>query len=296
MSIQNALTIDVEDYYQVSNFEVDIRREDWPSYPSRVVGSTERILAILDRHQVKATFFVLGYVAEKHPGLVRSIVRAGHEIGSHSFWHRQVHHMTPDEFRSDLRTSRDVLENLLGKHVTSFRAPSLSIGKETLWALEILVEEGFDTDSSVIPTRLDPRSELDASGRPFAFKCDAGELQEFPVSVYSLGGRFGLPISGGGYFRLYPFQLTTRLLRRVNERFGLPFVFYTHPWEYDPDQPRLKAGSALKRFRHYVNLATTEAKLERLLTSFSFGRLDQVLADYSPERHHAIATADGVAS
>ncbi len=296
MAIQNALTIDVEDYYQVSNFEVDIPRENWPSFPSRVVKNTERLLDILDRNLVKATFFVLGYVAEQHPGLVRSIDNAGHEIGSHSYCHRLIHRLSPDEFRQDLRKSRDLLQDLLGKPVTAFRAPSFSINRESMWALDVLAEEGFTSDSSIIPTRLDPQHAKNAVSGPYRYPCEAGELAEFPISVCRIGAKTGFPFSGGGYFRLYPLRLSVNLLRRVNQRFGRPFVFYTHPWEYDPDQPRLKAGTVLKRFRHYVNLATTQSKLESLLQTFSFGRLDEVLAKYAPERSPAVASANGLVS
>lgn len=278
MPIQNILTIDVEDYFQVTNFEVDIRREDWPSFPSRVVDSTRRLLRLLAEGDVRATFFVLGYVAEHHPQLVREIDAAGHEIGSHSYWHRLIYNLTPAEFRQDLRRSRDVLQDLLGKPVTAFRAPSFSITNRSQWALEILAEEGFTVDSSVFPIYHNRYGIPDAAPYPVAHEFPAGQLWEFPLSVCRLGHRVNLPISGGGYFRLLPIGITEKLLRYVNESTNRPFVFYIHPWEFDPEQPRVRAGTWLQRFRHYVNLTKTESKFERLLGSFRFGRLDQAVA------------------
>jgi polysaccharide deacetylase family protein (PEP-CTERM system associated) len=291
MSTQNAIT-----YYQVTNFEGKIRREDWPSFPSRVVANTQRILRSLERHNAKATFFVLGYVAERHPALALEIDAAGHEIGSHSYWHRLVYDLTPDEFREDLRRSRDVLQNIVGKPVRAFRSPSFSITKRSLWALEILSEEGFTVDSSVFPIHHHRYGIPDACPQPFVYKFPAGDLWEFPISVARWGKRVNVPISGGGYFRLFPWQMTEKLLQQVNCRFAMPFVFYTHPWEFDPDQPRVKAGSRLQRFRHYVNLATTEAKFERLLKSFRFGRLDEVLAKYINTLDRSVASAAAFAS
>ena len=280
MAMRNALTIDVEDYYQVSNFEKSIRREDWPNYPSRVESSTRRILRILDRENVRATFFVLGYVAERHPDLVREIGRSGHEVGSHGFWHSLVFQQTPEAFRQDLRRSRNVLEEILGRSISAYRAPSFSINARTTWALEILVEEGFTVDSSVLPVHPKRDGIPNGGRRPYLQKISTGPIWECPIAVGRVRDGMCCPISGGGYFRLFPYGLTKRLLKRVNEKHSLPFVFYTHPWEFDPDQPRLKAGSRQKRFRHYVNLRTTEAKFERLLREFSFGRLDEVLADF----------------
>ena len=288
--MQNALTIDVEDYYQVSNFEKQIDRAHWPGYASRVVTNTERLLELLARHGVQATFYILGYVAEQHPELVRHIDAAGHEIGSHSYWHRLVYDLSPDEFRDDLRRSRDVLQNLTGKPVTTFRAPSFSITKRSLWALEILAEEGFTTDSSIFPVRHGRYGIPDAPCEPHALQFAAGQLWEFPVTVYRAGKLANVPIAGGGYFRLFPLAVTMQLLRRVNVRHHRPFVFYVHPWEFDPQQPRLRAGSRIQRFRHYVNLSTTEAKLTRMLKEFHFGRLDHVLAAYLQDGTEAPAS------
>ena len=275
MLIQNALTIDVEDYYHVSGFERDIRREDWHSYPSRVVPNTRRILRLLESHRVKATFFVLGWVADRFPELVREIDAAGHEIGSHSYWHRLTYDQQPAEFRDDLCRSRDLLEDTIGKPVKGYRTPSFSITKHCLWALDILVEEGFTHDSSVFPIHHHRCGIPQASRQPYIHESVHGSLWEFPASVARIA-KFNLPISGGGYFRLFPYAVTSGLLRRLN-RAGQPFVFYLHPWELDPEQPRLNVSTRSLRFRHYVNLHTTEAKFRRLLAQFSFGRLDETL-------------------
>ncbi|MDC0937160.1 DUF3473 domain-containing protein [Pirellulales bacterium] len=280
--VRNALTIDVEDYFQVSGFEQDINRDDWPAYEPRVERNTHRILQLLDDQQVHATFFVLGWVAERFPQLVRDIDDAGHEIGSHSYWHRLTYDLSPEEFRQDLARSRDVLEDLIGKPVQSFRAPSFSITNRSLWALDILAEEGFTVDSSIFPIHHDRYGIPDAPRQPHRRETAGQPLWEFPASAARFCG-VNLPASGGGYFRLLPYSISSRILRQINaER---PFVFYFHPWEVDPEQPRLKAGTRLNRFRHYVNLNTTEAKLIRLLTDFSFGRLDQSLAEYRKSSH-----------
>lgn len=270
----NALTIDVEDYYQVSNFERRIARTDWDSYPSRVVASTERILQILDRHSVQATFFILGYVADRHPQLVRSIDAAGHEIGSHSYWHRRVSSMSMEEFRRDLQRSRDALEQIVGRPITCYRAPSFSVTPDVFWALDVLVEEGFTVDSSLTPIRCTHLGYSGARG-PLELRTPAGSLQEFPIATRNLAGLASIPICGGGYFRLFPLDLTCQLLSRHNRVHRVPFTFYIHPWEFDPEQPRLRAGSSQQRFRHYVNLSSTESKFEKLLERFTFGSMEQ---------------------
>lgn len=271
----NAFTVDVEDYFQVSAFEKHISRGEWPHWESRVVANTRRILHLLDRHGVKATFFVLGWIGERHPQLVREIHACGHEIGSHGYWHRLIYEQTPDEFRSDLRRSRDVLQEAIGRPVTAHRAASFSITKRSLWALPILAEEGFLVDSSIFPIHHDRYGIPDAEPRLHRLSTPAGELWEFPPPVARLG-RMNLPV-GGGYFRLYPLAWTTYCLRRVNRADRRPFVFYVHPWEIDPEQPRVRAASRVSRFRHYVRLAKTEAKLGRLLQRFRFGRLCDVV-------------------
>jgi polysaccharide deacetylase family protein (PEP-CTERM system associated) len=278
----NAFTVDVEDYFQVSAFERHIDRKDWDRFESRVVANTHRVLRLLEQEQVHATFFVLGWVAERFPGLVLDIHRAGHEIGSHSYWHRLIYDQTPDEFRADLLRSRRVLEDILGQPVTAFRAPSFSVTHRSLWALDILAAEGFLSDSSIFPIRHDRYGIPGANRFPHQMITAAGPLWEFPATVRRVGS-MNFPVSGGGYFRLYPLSWSLRGLTHINERDRQPFVFYIHPWELDPAQPRLRAGSALSRGRHYLNLNSTETKLTRLLRHFRFGRLCDVLASLRQE-------------
>jgi len=276
-ALVNAFTVDVEDYFQVSGFEREIARSDWGSYESRVESNTDRLLDLLAEQQVRGTFFILGWVAERFRGLVERIYARGHEIGSHSYWHRLIYEQTPAEFREDVRRSRDVLQNILGERVTSYRAPSFSITKRSLWAAEILVEEGFEIDSSIYPVHHDRYGIPHAQRWLHPMPTPSGPIWEFPPSVVRRGG-VNLPVSGGGYFRLYPQFLTERCLRSVNETHGEPFMFYIHPWEIDPRQPRLKAGTRLSRWRHYVNLRSTESKLRSLVKRFPFAPLRDVIA------------------
>jgi len=272
MDIVNAFTVDVEDYFQVSAFENDIRRDQWDQFESRVVANTKRILELLARHDVRATFFVLGWVARQYPELVREIHSAGHEIGSHSFWHRLIYTQTPDEFRTDLRQSRDLLADIIGEPITAYRAPSFSITRQSLWALDILAEEGFRIDSSVFPIYHDRYGIPNAKPRIHQITTSAGPLWEFPPSIFRIAG-LNLPVGGGGYFRLYPLWCTICCLSAVNRKARQPFMFYIHPWEVDAEQPRLGAGSRMSRFRHTVNLSRTERKLDALLRGFHFGPL-----------------------
>jgi len=280
----NAFTVDVEDYFQVSAFERQIPRTQWPAFDLRVVESTRRILNLLDRHGVCATFFVLGWIARACPQLVQEIDRAGHVIGSHSFWHRLVYELTPEEFRADTQTSKKVLEDLTGKPVLSYRAPSFSITRKSWWALPILAEEGFRYDSSIYPVRHDRYGVPDACPEIHSIQTDRGKLIEFPPSAYPIG-RWRLPISGGGYFRLYPYGASRTMLRKANQD-GSPFVFYVHPWEVDPDQPVVRAGSRLSQFRHRVNLKSNYGKLDRLLRDFRFDALETVLEGSAPCGSH----------
>ncbi|MCC7087146.1 MAG: DUF3473 domain-containing protein [Pirellulales bacterium] len=273
----NALTIDVEDYYHVSAFEQYVDRNRWDQYESRVVPSTRRLLEIFDHHQVQATFFVLGWVAQRHPQLVKDIAAAGHEVGSHTYWHRLIYQQSPAEFREDLRRSRDVLEDILGVAVTLFRAPSFSITAQSLWALEVLVEEGFQADSSIFPVR---RGRYGIVGAPqclYRLQTKSGPICEFPPSVLRIAGK-NVPVCGGGYFRLYPGLVTHTCLARFNRQHAMPFVFYLHPWEIDPQQPRLGVGTAINRLRHYVNLRRTEKKFNNLLERFQFGTVSAAIA------------------
>jgi polysaccharide deacetylase family protein (PEP-CTERM system associated) len=287
----NVFTVDVEDYFQVSAFEPIVERSTWDGFESRVVINTHRIMALLDRHGVHATFFVLGWVAERFPQLVRDIHSAGHEIGSHGYWHRLIYTRSPAEFRDDVRRSRDLLEAIIDEKVVAYRAPSFSITNQSRWALEVLAEEGFTVSSSIFPIHHDRYGIPDASRTLHVIETPSGPLWEFPPTVARFPG-LNLPVGGGGYFRLYPMSLTLGCLRRVHRATRQPFMFYIHPWEIDPGQPRFRSVSRLTRFRHYVNLHKTEEKLRSLLGTFRFGRLcDAIPKSLLPPRsdvgHHS---------
>ncbi|MEN6457935.1 MAG: XrtA system polysaccharide deacetylase [Thermoguttaceae bacterium] len=274
----NAFTVDVEDYFQVSAFEQTIRRVDWPQYESRVVRNTHRLLWLLDRHCVTATFFILGWQARRCAPLVRDIQACGHEIGSHGYWHRLIYGQSPEEFRRDVRQSRVVLEDILGQRVSAYRAPSFSITSRSLWALDILAEEGFRVDSSIFPIHHDRYGLPGAPRKLHRIATGAGSLWEFPPPVVRVAG-VNMPVGGGGYFRLYPLAWTIHCLRRINCRNRQPFLFYIHPWELDPDQPRIATRSPLSRFRHYVHLSTTERKLGTILKKFRFAAMQNAIEE-----------------
>lgn len=267
-NIQNYLTIDVEEHFQVSAFEKTVAVSDWDNHESRVENSTSCILSLLEKYHVKATFFVVGWVAEKHPDLVKEIRQAGHEIGCHSYAHRKVYDFTPDQFREDTKRAKDILENILGERVNGYRAPSYSITNKSLWALEILEELGFVYDSSIFPVYHDNYGIPDAPR--FEYNLENSTLKEYPISTALMLGR-KVPISGGGYFRLFPYWFTRMGLRSINEKETQPFMFYLHPWEVDPGQPRFANASLFSKFRHYNNLDKTQSRLEQLLNDFSFG-------------------------
>jgi polysaccharide deacetylase family protein (PEP-CTERM system associated) len=274
--ILNAMTVDVEDYFHVSAFAGFVSPSDWPSYESRVCANTDRILHIFEEAEVHATFFVLGWVAERFPELVRRIQLGGHELASHSYDHGLVYDKTPEGFRADLRRARTAIEQASGVMVRGYRAPSYSITQRSLWALDILASEGYTYDSSIYPIRHDRYGIPSWERHIHRIERVGGTLWELPGStVHHLG--MNLPMGGGGYFRLLPYSWTTRGIRTLNVVEGRPAVFYLHPWEVDPDQPRLHAG-AVSRFRHYYNLSETEARLRRLLKEFRFGTVSQVLA------------------
>jgi polysaccharide deacetylase family protein (PEP-CTERM system associated) len=270
----NALTIDVEEYFHVTNLETCVRPSQWEHMESRVEASTHHLLDLLAETGVRATFFVLGWVAERQRSLVRRIKVEGHEIGSHGYAHQRLHHLSPDEFRQDLLRSRRVLEDIVGKAVTIYRAPSFSIVPRTLWALDVLIEEGYVLDSSIYPTRHDRYGIPGAPMEPHRIEREVGHIWEFPPPVCRFLG-CALPVGGGGYFRLYPYALTRSALKGINAS-GRPFAFYLHPWELDPEQPRLRPGW-LRGFRHYVNLHRTEDRLRRLLEDFAFGTISQAM-------------------
>jgi polysaccharide deacetylase family protein (PEP-CTERM system associated) len=275
----NALTVDVEDYFHVSAFQASVQRSEWASYESRVCRNTERLLHIFEQAGVHATFFVLGWVAERFPQLVRDIARAGHELASHSHEHQLVYDLSPDAFRADLRQARDVIENAAGARVCGYRAPSFSITSDSLWALDVLVEEGYLYDASIYPIRHDRYGIPDAPRHIHRLQRPGGSLWEIPGGTIRRAG-VNLPVGGGGYFRLLPYTVTRAALHSLNNVERQPAMVYLHPWEIDPGQPRIPA-SLTSRFRHYSNLSQTEKRLRRLLSDFRFGPIAEVLRERS---------------
>jgi polysaccharide deacetylase family protein (PEP-CTERM system associated) len=270
MMAPNALTVDVEDYFHVSALAPSIHRDSWGSREPRVVANTHRLLALFGQFGVHATFFVLGWVAERHPQLVRDIAAAGHEVACHGFSHRLVYDQSPDEFREETLRSKRLLEDSIGAPVLGYRAASYSITRRSLWALDVLAEAGFAYDSSIFPVRHDRYGIPDAERRPHRLTTPGGAtIAEWPLASAPILG-FRLPVAGGGYFRLLPYSVSRWGLASINRREGQPFIFYLHPWEIDPHQPRVRA-SWLSRFRHYTNLHKCEGRLRRLLGEFRFG-------------------------
>jgi polysaccharide deacetylase family protein (PEP-CTERM system associated) len=274
--ILNALSVDVEDYFQVSAFSDVIPVASWERLDGRVERNTLRLLDLFDHRQAKATFFVLGWIAERYPRLVHEIHLRGHEVASHGHTHRPLDQMTPHAFREEVRGAKAVLEALIGEPVVGYRAPSFSITDKTRWALDVLCEEGFRYDSSVFPIHHDRYGIPDAPRFPYVIDLQGGTLSEFPPSTVALIGRTNLPIGGGGYLRLFPFWMTRWGLRRINRRERQPAMVYLHPWEIDPEQPRIPARW-LSRWRHYTNLDKTVYRLDHLLREFRFGAIRTVL-------------------
>ncbi|RJG57393.1 DUF3473 domain-containing protein [Sphingobium terrigena] len=274
--IQNALSVDVEDWFQVGAFERTIRRADWDGLTHRVEGNTDAVLDLFAQAGVTGTFFTLGWVAERYPALMRRIADAGHEVASHGYDHARVFTFTPEQFRADLRKSRAILEDASGQAVTGYRAPSFSIDPRTPWAHPILAEEGYRYSSSVAPIRHDHYGWPDSPR--FAWKPVPGsDLVELPVTTAKLGKRT-LAAGGGGFFRLLPYQFSRWAIRQVNVQAGRPAIIYFHPWEIDPDQPRRTDAPLRSRVRHYTNLSVMAAKLRRLTSDFAWTRVD-ALAD-----------------
>jgi polysaccharide deacetylase family protein (PEP-CTERM system associated) len=339
----NALTIDLEDYFMVSAFEGMVKKEDWDKYESRLERNTDRLLEILNepiRNPARATFFVLGWIAERYPDLIRRIKDQGHEVACHSYDHRLIYNMTLDQFREDIRKSKKILEAIVGEEIIGYRAPSYSITNESLWALEIIADEGYRYDSSIFPIHHDFYGFPKAPRFPFliflngnsnfefsmlnfdpklaehsvlitrnsahriSLNSDSNDLKpqhvstpepsevydpqspvrnpqsiiEFPLSTVRLLGQ-NIPISGGGYFRLFPYPIIKRGFRSINEIERKPFIFYMHPWEIDPDQPRINNLSFKRRFRHYFNLVKTEIKFKKLLEDFQFSTVKDLVIE-----------------
>ncbi len=269
--VTNALTIDVEDYFQVSAFAPHIPRNEWPTRECRVERNVDRILALLDEHGTKATFFTLGWIAERYPEIVRRIVAEGHELASHGYGHERASEQTESAFFSDINLAKLILEDLVGTEVKGYRAPSFSIGQNNLWAFECLERAGYRYSSSIYPIQHDHYGMPDAPRHAHS----VGGLLEIPATTLRFLNR-NWPASGGGYFRLMPYGLSRWMLHRINRTDQLPVVFYFHPWEIDQEQPRIPGISRKTRFRHYVNIGRMESRLQRLLGDFQWGRMDHL--------------------
>ena len=278
----NALTVDVEDYFHVTAFEKQVQRSRWADYPLRVVENTQKSLDIFDEFNVKGTFFILGWVAQQAPSLIREISRRGHEIACHGFGHELIFRIGPTRFRDDVRLAKSILEDICGAPVNGYRAPSYSITKESLWAFDILVEEGFIYDSSVFPIVHDIYGIPGANRFPHLIATSSGSLVEFPLSTFPM--KFAKkearwPVSGGGYLRIFPVYLIRKAIEYINRKEQRPTVLYFHPWELDSAQPRIKAGIR-SRFRHYTNLHRTEKKLRYLMQAFNYSTMRTVIDRY----------------
>jgi len=273
MTLRNALSVDVEEYFQVAAFERTIDRAAWDSAKSRVEYSTHRVLDLFADRSVKATFFVLGWIAERHPSLIHRIVAEGHELASHGYDHTRVHQYTPVQFRDDVTKTKAILEDLGGVAIRGYRAPSYSINGRNLWALDVLHETGHVYSSSIYPIRHDLYGMPEAPRFAFRFKPDG--ILEIPVTTVRWGGS-NYPCGGGGYFRLLPYPLFRWALRRVNEMDRQSGLFYFHPWEVDPAQPRVQGAPLKSRFRHYLNLNSMHDRLGRLIDDFEWDRMDRV--------------------
>ncbi len=306
------LTIDLEDYFMVSAFDSVVSRKDWDLFESRVENNTRRLLEIVKKVEqgrqgqcfpsslgVKATFFVLGWVGERYPQLIKEIRDQGHEIASHGYDHKLVHRMGPEEFRDDIRKSKAILEDVIGEEVIGYRAPSYSISNNSLWAFKILAEEGYRYDSSIFPIHHDLYGMPEAPRFPYDIVCQANgdikflslgatrlmpgtlSLIEFPLSTIRFF-HLNLPVCGGGYFRLLPYRVTKRALRWIHQGEKKSFIFYLHPWEIDSQQPKIKGAGPKAKFRHYLNLNKTEKRFQKLLRDFPFSSIRQVMGRYFP--------------
>jgi polysaccharide deacetylase family protein (PEP-CTERM system associated) len=272
--VLNAISVDVEDYFQTEAMSKAVPRSAWNELPSRVEENTKRLFELFAEHGVRGTFFFLGWVADKFPKLVQEAARRGHEIGCHSYWHRMVQRLSPEEFLQDTREAKDAIENAAGTRTIGYRAPSFSLLPGTEWAQEILVDCGFVYDSSIYPVNHDLYANSAMPRRPYT--AVSGRLLELPVATLSIAGH-NLPIGGGGYLRILPYQYTRWGLSRVNRKEAARAILYTHPWEIDSEQPRL-AASQRSKFRQYTNLSSTVGKLQRLLTEFSFAPIAESFA------------------
>lgn len=265
---QNVISVDVEDYFQVEAFSRVIKRSDWGGFPSRVEANTRRLMDLFDERGVKATFFILGWVARRYPQIVREIVNRGHEPACHSYWHRLIYNLSPDEFRRDTALAKDCIEQTAGQKVFGYRAPCFSITNRCQWAVDILSDLGFRYDSSIFPIKHEWYGIADAPRKPFQISTSSGLLTEYPMATFSFGRTPNFPVGGGGYLRMLP-SWYTRLGMHRAWREGITVITYVHPWEIDPEQPRMN-GSLKSRFRHYTNLEKTQERLSNLLAMGEF--------------------------
>jgi polysaccharide deacetylase family protein (PEP-CTERM system associated) len=271
--MKNALTIDVEEFFQVHALSGAVQISKWDEFPSSINENTSIILDILERKNTNATFFCLGWIAERNRQLIKRISDSGHEIASHGYAHQVIYSQDRQTFKEDVKKSKSIIEDITGKPVLGYRAPTYSITDKTLWALDVLQELDFKYDSSIFPVHHDNYGIPDAPR--FPYRIEGSSLAEFPISTVKLGG-LNFPIAGGGYFRLFPYLLTKLGLKSVESQ-GQPFIFYLHPWEFNPDTPKVEGLSALSRFRTYVNLARTKPRFEKLVTDFEFTTAYDVL-------------------
>lgn len=279
-TVVNAMTVDVEDYFQVSAFESHVKKSDWQNTPCRVEANTRKILALFSEHNIQGTFFTLGWVAERYPELVRDIVAQGHELASHGWEHIRVNTQTPEAFRQDIDRTRKLLQDISGAPVIGYRAASYSIGADQAWAWQELADAGHRYSSSIVPIHHDLYGIPDAPR--FSFRTAQDRLLEIPITTVSLAGR-NINCGGGGWFRLFPYAFSRWAMQSVNQADGEPGIFYFHPWEIDPEQPRPEGLGLKTRFRHYLNLGKTYGRLEQLIKDFSWGRMDRI---FLPDEVH----------
>ncbi|HEX4602666.1 MAG TPA: XrtA system polysaccharide deacetylase [Candidatus Angelobacter sp.] len=289
-NLTHVLSVDVEDYFQVEAFAGSVTRESWNRWPSRVVASTRRVLDLFDQHNAKGTFFTVGWVAERFPHLVRDIQSRGHELACHSYWHRTVYSLSPEEFRKDTRQAKQAIEDAAGAAIHGYRAPSWSITKTCLWALDILAEEGFTYDSSIYPIHHDLYGVPGAKRFPYTHSCSNGlSLREFPPATLRLLGT-NLPVAGGGYLRIFPAAWTELAFRTFENSYREKVVVYLHPWELDPEQPRI-GGPLKSRLRHYTNLHRMSARVGRVLSRHKFQRFNDVMTTEAAENQASLHAA-----
>ncbi len=273
--LAHALTIDVEDYFQVSAFSGTISRENWEQIPCRVEANVDRILDLLNEHNAKATFFTLGWIAERFPNVVKKIVSNGHELASHGYGHHRIQEFSPKAFREDIISAKKLLEDIGGVSIRGYRAPSFSVGKETLWAFDEIKAAGYSYSSSVYPVKHDLYGMPDAPR--FPYRVENG-LLEIPMTTARFGAR-NVPAGGGGFFRLFPYQLSKRLIERIQREDAQRCMIYLHPWEFDPAQPKVSGAPLKSQFRHRLNLSRTIPRFKRLLSDFTWDRVDRVFAE-----------------